>query len=209
MQYEKTLAFHCHCCGGLLDIRNAKCDFCGQPNSFRTWYFQNNQKKLFRLFVKAKDGTRIYLHEANNISTYSQPNVIEATTLSGEISRYYNGRGYDNSISVDLIMTKNLMEKIDYINTKKGLELSVESDSFDKTFNFTCDKLNVGMPDIQQNSLMTVPMIVIPNEYKGLVGKDEYVDDGCTCPNCGGVLRKRFGLCDYCGGWVEQKDYWS
>ncbi|MBQ0113069.1 MAG: hypothetical protein KBT03_08065 [Bacteroidales bacterium] len=212
MKFEKTISYHCSNCGASLDPRDGKCSFCNQTTEFRTYLYHNLNtfQKNIRVFVKAKDGTKVYLHEVSNIASYEEPQMIEVSTLYEPYPTYVRGMSSDSTMRMDMIFTRNAQEKIDFINNKGKLKLCFESDLMDKAFVIDCEKIITEMPQMEENSLMTMPLVVVPDDFKVLSNKDEiYVDDGTTCPNCAAKLRQRFGLCDYCGGWSEIKDYYS
>ena len=48
-------------------------------------------------------------------------------------------------------------------------------------------------------------MKMIIHDMDGYVDSDMEAPDGARCPNCGALVRKTYGLCDYCGGWVEYR----
>lgn len=203
MKYIKSLTYHCRNCGATVEPHETKCSYCKSSLDFKSDLFG---KRNIRVFCETKNDRKIYLHETVNIGAVEQSEPeIDCTML--EDGRIHRVRGLNTSngkFSLGIEFTKNSIEKAKYIEESGIKSISVESDIGNQLFKIDCDYMSIGMQNAKQDTLMELPLSFVINDFKQIKQDEEiYVNDGTTCPNCGAKLRQRFGLCDYCGGWVR------
>ena len=197
MEYVKSLKWHCHHCGAGVDPRDKHCSYCGSPTKHRAILGDKN----IRVFAETEK-RKVYLHEVTEISVFQQePRMIETARL--EDTRLSRVVGFDRGVfSMDMRLTENSFEKADLL-ADDGNKLSISIETDFGNYKIGCSNAYIGTIECRQGEVVTFPVQFEIEQFGGLEKDTIWLNDGCTCPNCGAKLRKRFGLCDYCGGWSQ------
>lgn len=207
LKYGKLKAFHCEKCGSGIELGNGKCAYCHSTVSFRK---PPNEK--VRVFIELDPETRFYFHQIKLANLEQAPVEYIDTTMLGDMTKsYIHGiRGYnDGTVKLECLMTQDTIFKAKYIEDKMKNKFNVffEIEGMDSICKMSSDYIRLGMPSISMNELATIDIDIGIHNYDGFINNNIHkVPKGRTCPNCGAELREHFGICDYCGGWVEFDD---
>lgn len=207
MKYGKLYTFHCERCGSNIELGNGKCAYCHSKVSSRT---RQQADRQFRVFIEIDPQTMFYFHQVNEVSMNHEPNEIDCTMLEDIVPRKIITSYANSNANFSVLYTQDAMFKYEYIREKmkKTFDVFYEVDDMDRVFKFRAEGIDMGMPNISQNELLMGDIDLRIHDIDGWIDSKNIitVPKGRTCPNCGATLRKNFGLCDYCGGWVEFDD---
>lgn len=209
MKFGDVLTYHCQCCGSNMDIENGKCWYCGSTKMIRIPHKDNEQ---IRLFADLGD-RKFYFHEVLTLETIEEePAYIDtARFYDGTLRRCISSRRVGNA-GLTIAITNDSVKKLKMIqekslNTYKPVLMGIEIPSkTDLTFAFKA-YLADRKANLVTNCLATMDLGLILDDVIGW-GKHDFnvVPEETSCPNCGAKVTKQFGLCDYCGGWIEYND---
>lgn len=206
-KYGKLRAFHCEKCGSGIELGNGECAYCHSKVSFRK---PPNEK--VRVFIELDSETRFYFHQVKVANLEQEPmEYIDVTSFEDTTIKYTKRvTPYNNgTINLGCLMTKDTIFKARYIEDKMKNQFNVffEMEGMDSIFKMSSDYIRLGMPNISVNELASIDITMGIHNCDGFIKNNIHkVPKGTTCPNCGAELREHFGMCDYCGGWVEFDD---
>ncbi len=189
---DKIVAYHCRHCGAPVDPEQEICGFCNKP----VQYNGRVGKRMARVLIDSGNDF-VYFDQITEIESQPIQNEISYRTADGYLHRVIENPRYD--ISVKMPMTERSMELLSTLNFKKRYTVKIEIANI-QTYEMQTF-IEPQMPDISLNE-------IVMNELKLYQDSDikNYflkVPDGVFCPNCGALLKSRYGACDYCNGWVE------
>ena len=179
---NKIIAYHCRHCGAPVDPEQEICGFCNKPIQ----YNGRVGKRMARVLIDSGNDF-VYFDQITEIESEPIQNEISYRTADGYLHRIVENPRYD--IAVKMPMTERSAELLSTLDFKKRYTVKIEIANIQtyemKTY------LEPQMPDISINQASDIKnyFLEIPN--------------GVFCPNCGALLKSRYGACDYCNGWVE------
>ena len=202
MPYGADVAFHCQKCGGFVD-EYGKCQFCGSQNHLRY-----KPKSDIQIYVEVDGNKKFYFNhvlKTGEIST--TPPKIDVTSLSDISNDYVIGRqASSGSFELEFAATEDALFKGELMQNTKLFTLNMSVKNHPKVFRMRCESFSMmGMEKLSKSSLLTFSPTIIIHDMDGWVDASMEAPDDARCPNCGAPIRKTYGLCDYCGGWVEYR----
>ena len=191
---DKIIAYHCRHCGAPVDPEQEICGFCNKPIQ----YNGRVGKRMARVLIDSGNDF-VYFDQITEIETQSRYDEIDASfmTPDGHLHRVIGSP--KNDFTVRMPMTDRSAELLSTLNFGKRYTVKIELANI-QTYEMQT-YIEPQMPDIKQDC-------IVMNELKLYQDSDikNYflkVPDGVFCPNCGALLKSRYGACDYCNGWVE------
>ena len=191
---DKIIAYHCRHCGAPVDPEQEICGFCNKPIQ----YNGRVGKRMARVLIDSGNDF-VYFDQITEIETQSRYDEIDASfmTPDGHLHRVIGS--LKNDFTVRMPMTDRSAELLSTLNFGKRYTVKIELANI-QTYEMQT-YIEPQMPDIKQDC-------IVMNELKLYQDSDikNYflkVPDGVFCPNCGALLKSRYGACDYCNGWVE------
>lgn len=203
MKYIKTIAYHCHNCGAPVDERSTHCSYCRQRVENKSPLQGMNRQ--VRVFAELKNNRKVYLHETSVVIPTENPITLDCTRIESRYQERVKAMKDNMSIELEMLMRKESLDKYKFVHETGINKVSIETEGLNNAFEFECDYLSDLKCEYALEEIAKAKFNLYPKNIIGWVdkSKDIYVNDGTTCPNCGAPLRQRFGLCDYCGGWVQ------
>lgn len=199
----KITAYHCRNCGGIVEPGQEICDFCRKKSAFAKYDGRKLMPKA-RLLIDC-DEDFVVFDGITSISDNSEPGEIDITTLGDSTKHFLIGKT-EHYIELKFFMR----ERQDYLFkklNKSRYKTRIECICGDSSVAFEMDAYlsEFSMPYMEDAySLMERTMTLIQDgDYRM---KTDFCPDNCRCPNCGAIIKSRYGVCDFCSGWIEW--YW-
>lgn len=201
MPYGADVAFHCQKCGGFVD-EYGKCQFCGSQNHHRY-----EPKSDIQLYVEVDGNKKFYFNHVLKIDAISTaPPKIDVTSSSDTSNHYVIGKRDSESFELEFAATEDALFKGELMQNTKLFTLNMSVKNLPKVFRMRCESFSMMcMEKSSESSLLTLSPTIMIHDMDGWVDASLEAPDDARCPNCGAPIRKTYGLCDYCGGWVEYR----
>lgn len=197
MPYGADVAFHCQRCGGFVD-ESGKCLFCGSQNRLR--YKPTSDLQFYIEIDKEK---KFYFnHITRAASVDIDAPMIEVESFEDTTKRYIQGRSTSfGTLDFEFKANKDTIFKTDLLRDTRLFTLNMALKGMPKIMRMRIDYIG----DIRSYVEDIFKMKMIIHDVDGWVDSDMEAPNGARCPNCGAPVRRTYGLCDYCGGWVEYR----
>lgn len=207
MPYGSELAFHCQKCGGAVD-EYGKCHYCGSENKIR--YYSNDNwlyglQRQLQFYIELDKEKKFYFNHVKDMEMESVPEIIEFTMLE-DTTRHFAKSPSRHTLRATFYLDENSLFKAHEMetNTEYKAYLCFKTPQKEYTQKMYVDYASIDYHTISQNSLAEGSVRFIIGQVDD--GKsDMTAPDSTRCPNCGAIVRKAYGCCDYCGGWVEYR----
>ena len=201
MPYGADVAFHCQKCGGFVD-EYGKCQFCGSQNHLR-YKFQND----LQLYVEVDGNKKFYFNHVLKMDAIcATPPEIDVASLSDISDRHVIGRQpSDGLFELEFAATDDALYKGELMQNTKLFTLNISMKNHPKVFRVRCEDFFLGNVKMSEGKFTTFSPTIMIHDIDGWVDASMEAPDDARCPNCGAPIRKTYGLCDYCGGWVEYR----
>lgn len=200
MPYGADVAFHCQKCGGFVD-EYGKCQFCGSQNQLRY-----KPKEDIQFYIEVDGEKKFYFNHIVSFGSMEMESpTIDVTMLEDTTSHNISSPKRGGLFDFEFVATEDSMFKTKLIQDAKLFTLNVSIKNLNKVFRARCENFRSGMGEKNVNSLMTFSPTMEVHDIDGWVDASMEAPEGARCPNCGAPIRKTYGLCDYCGGWVEYR----
>ena len=197
MPYGEEFAFHCQRCGATVD-ESGKCHYCGSKNKIRY-----NPTSDLQFYIEIDDDKKFYF---NHITDVGDVNIdapqLEITTISDVHTKYISGYGSSN-FDFSFYATDDALLKSEILQEAKLFTLNIAIKGMSKVVRVRAENFSLGIPEVSQLEPMKFHPSMEIHDYDGWVDPTMTAPESTRCPNCGAIVRKTYGLCDYCGGWVE------
>ena len=197
----KITAYHCPACGGATKPTSRYCNYCGRDLGKR---LANNHGFKARFLIDC--GNFIYFDNIHSMDIHEEaPDIDCIRDANGYLRRVYlpPQRKYD----VNFLLSERAKEFLDRYDDgihKTRIEiiygktqLAFESDAYitrpSLTFNACGDNIN----------LSKIHIIECGDSIRYNTAIPDKIVSQMRCPNCGAVIKSKFGACDYCSGWSE------
>ena len=199
MPYGTDVAFHCQRCGGFVD-KSGKCLFCGSQNRLR--YKPTSDLQFYIEIDKEK---KFYFNHITEMASVDIDNpMIEVTSSEDTMNHYIQGISTSyGTLDFEFKANKDTIFKTDLLRDTRLFTLNMAIKGMPKIMRMRIDY--IGNITAISHKKDTFRMKMIIHDMDGYVDSDMEAPDGARCPNCGAPVRKTYGLCDYCGGWVEYR----
>lgn len=202
MPYGVESAYHCQKCGGITD-EYGKCYYCHSENKIR----YEPQKQL-QFYIELDGEKKFYFNHIYEMDGMGlEPQSIEVTTRESNHREYI--AGYQSTLdcfNFRFIPTDDSMFKVNMIQElKKPFTFNIVLRENSRVFRIRAEQLELNFSDVSQIEIFTMAANMRIHDYDGLVKADLIAPDDARCPNCGAIVHKAYGCCDYCGGWVEYR----
>lgn len=103
-------------------------------------------------------------------------------------------------IGITMPLTERGTDLFDKIKSGTRYNTRIEVLDIDKAFEINSE-VDISIPKFAVGEQLETRILLSSGKDYSVC--QTVVPDDCTCPNCGAVIRSRYGACDYCGGWVE------
>lgn len=198
MPYGIESAFHCQKCGGITD-EYGKCYYCGSLNKIR--YAPNT---TVQMYIELDDEKKFYFNNFREIGAISEPETIDATCLMDNTKHYLRTKG-SGEFSFSYWLTDDSVFKTTMINeTTKPITINLVLSHMPMVYRFRTEYLISNM-EITETGCAIAEASMNIHDLEGWTTPTLTAPDDARCPNCGAIVRKAYGCCDYCGGWVEYR----
>ena len=189
----KIVNYHCRHCGAPVNPEQDICDYCNMPIHYK----ERAGARTIRTLIDT-DNDFVYFDRIIELSSYqSEPEMIEVTTRFDTVRHYVPARPSANRLDVGMKLDDRGWELLRKLDISKRYNIRFELSNI-IAYQMPIYISDFKMPD-NNDSKMSLTFIA-----DGDIKKNELeLPKGITCPNCGGLLKSRYGACDYCGGWVE------
>lgn len=201
MPYGADVAFHCQKCGGFVD-EYGKCQFCGSQNQLR---YQPKQDVQF--YIEVDGEKKFYFNHLISVGAMGlEPTTIDVTMLGDTTSHHISSNPMGGFFDFTFAATPDSMFKTELMQDAKLFTLNVSIKHMKKVFRARCENFRLNMAEkLDVNSTLSFSPRMEVHDIDGWIDASMEAPEGARCPNCGAPIRKTYGLCDYCGGWVEYR----
>lgn len=198
LPYGIETAYHCQRCGGVTD-EYGKCYYCGSLNKLR--YAPN---ATVQMYIELDDEKKFYFNNVREISAINEPETIDVTCIMDDTKRYIRAKGHDK-FSFSYWLTDDSVFKTTMINeTTKPITINLVARPISKVYRFRAEYL-ISNTEITETGCARAEASMIIHDTEGWSVPTLTAPDNARCPNCGAIVGKAYGVCDYCGGWVEYR----
>lgn len=201
MPYGADVAFHCQRCGGFVD-ESGKCLFCGSQNRLR--YKPTSDLQFYIEIDKEK---KFYFNHITRMDSIDiDAPMIEVESFEDTTKRYIQGRSTSfGTLDFEFKANKDTIFKTDLLRDTRLFTLNMALKGMPKIMRMRIDYIGNTTHIMGSDKEDIFQMKMIIHDMDGWVNSNLEAPDGARCPNCGAPVRKTYGLCDYCGGWVEYR----
>ena len=199
MPYGADVAFHCQKCGGFVD-EYGKCQFCGSQNQLRY-----EPQKSMQLYIEMDKDKKFYFNHVDSMSYEPRTDCIDyGREIDGRIIPGFNTN--QGLMRLRGLASDDAAFKFDMIMNAHKFVVNGVIPAQDKTYRFGVDYVaNLKYEPSSIGNIGFMELTLYVGNMDGWVGASMEAPEGARCPNCGAPIRKTYGLCDYCGGWVEYR----
>lgn len=199
LPYGVEFAYHCQKCGGITD-EYGKCYYCGSLNKLRY-----DSKATVQMYIELDDEKKFYFNHVLEIGAITEPETIETTCMM-DTTRHYLRSEQNGRFNFTYLLTDDSAFKSSLLSVKriKPLTINLITPHFPKVYRFRAEYLMNNI-EISNSECATAEMAMYIHDNEGWSSPTLTAPDNARCPNCGAIVSKAYGICDYCGGWVEYR----
>lgn len=201
MPYGVESAYHCQKCGGITD-EYGKCYYCHSENKIRY-----KEPEALQMYIEIDGERKFYFNHVNRMMDICvEPQTIDITTLSDYYEKpVIKSVGYGR-FSLDFLITEDSMFKANMMGEQeKPITLNIVSPQMPKSMRMRVEDVRIQPTAISPYEVSRAEASMAIHDMDGWITPTFEAPDDARCPNCGAIVRKTYGVCDYCGGWVEYR----
>lgn len=199
MPYGVEVAYHCQRCGAPV-AAYGKCYYCGSEEKLR---YEPTSDLQF--YIELDGEKKFYFNHITEMGEVDfKESQIDVTAL-GDDKRIFVGIGNIPDFSFAFNATDDGLYKANMMEEAKLITFNITMKKLPKVARFRVEDFRLGMPEVEQNTAFKFRPRMQIHDFDGWVNPYLTAPDNARCPNCGAIVRKAYGVCDYCGGWVEYK----
>lgn len=200
----KITSYHCRNCGGMVEPGQDICDFCKRKSAYKKYKGKGIQQMKARLLIDSDEDFVVFDGITSMSSDEIAPESIEVTLLGDEERQFFISGAYNPpSLEIEFLITDRSIYQLSKLDLRKTYKTRLEMIYGENSMSYDIDGCltEINTMTMRETGFATQSITLLQVGEKKL--NTRYVPDGMTCPNCGAPIKSRYGVCDYCSGWIE------